>query len=84
MGLSVDDYVQAYLTQMRAPLKQRTVFGQGGKTVVRSKGERILLGPNGQPIRVVEDPEGGTQIEHGDHLHAVIRPQAVTARGGTE
>ncbi len=69
------DYVQAFLTAMRAPLKEKTVFTSSGKSVIRSNGEKILYGPNGEPIRVIEDPEGGTQIEHGDHLHAVVRPQ---------
>ena len=80
---SADEYVQAFLTQMRAPLRHRTVFGPSGRAVIRSKGEQVIYGPNGEPIRVIEEPEGGTQIEHGDHLHAVMRPRTVTARGGT-
>jgi len=79
---SLDDYVQAWLTKMRAPLKRRTQFGPAGRAVIRSTGERIIYGPNGQPIRVIEHPEGGNQIEHGDHLHAVVRPRTLTARGG--
>ena len=80
MTPSLDDYVQAFLTSMRAPLKRRTMFGPAGRQVLRSKGERVIYGPNGQPIRVVENPEGGNQIEHGDHLHAVVRPQTVTSK----
>lgn len=75
---TLDEYVQAFLTKMRAPVKQRTVFTAAGKAVVRSTGTKTLYGPNGQPIKVVEDTEGGTQIEHGDHLHAVVRPNLVT------
>ena len=75
---TLDDYVQAFLTHMRAPLKQRTQFGPAGRAVIRSSGERVILGPNGQPIRVVEHPDGGTQVEHGEHLHAVIRPTIIT------
>jgi len=75
---TLDEYVQAFLTQMHAPVKQRTVFTQAGKVVVRSNGTKTLYGPNGQPIKVIEDPEGGTQIEHGDHLHAVVRPRLIT------
>ena len=79
---TLDEYVQAFLTQMRAPLKERTVFGRSGRAVVRSSGEQVIYGPNGEPIRVIENPEGGTQIEHGDQLHAVVRPPTITARGG--
>ena len=75
MTPSLDEYVQAYLLAMRAPLKERTVFTGAGKQVVRSNGERTIYGPKGEPIRVVELPEGGNQIEHGDHLHAVVRRQ---------
>lgn len=72
---TLDDYVAAFLTQMRAPLRRSTTFTPAGRTVMRHSGERVLYGPKGQPIRVVENPDGGTQIEHGDHLHAVVRPQ---------
>lgn len=74
---TVDEYVQSYLTKMRAPLKARTMFGQAGRAVIHSNGEGIIYAPDGTPIRVVENPEGGNQIEHGDHLHAVVRPRVV-------
>jgi hypothetical protein len=77
---TLDGYVQAFLLAMRAPLKERTQFGPAGRTVIRSNGERVLYGPKGQPIRVIEDPLHGTQIEHGEHLHAVVRPSPVTTR----
>ena len=36
------------------------------------------------PIRsvsfIIENPDGGTQIEQDDHLHAVVRPQVVARR----
>lgn len=32
-----------------------------------------LLGPKGELLRVLQY-EGGRQVEHGDHLHAVVRP----------
>lgn len=79
MTPTVDEYVQAFLTVMRAPLKERTQFGPAGRTVIRSKGERIIYGPNGQPIRVIEDELHATQIEHGDHQHVVVRPAVVSA-----
>jgi hypothetical protein len=80
MTPTLDDYVQAFLTQMRAPLKQRTQFGPAGRAVIRSNGERILYGPRGEKIRVIEDTLQGTHIEHGDHLHAVVRPKPVNTR----
>lgn len=77
MNDALERYVQKHLTEMRAPLKERTVFTTAGRSVQRAAGERIILGPNGQPIRVIENPDGGNQIEHGDHLHAVIRPRPI-------
>jgi len=70
---TLDEYVQAYLTAMRAPVKERTQFTSAGRQVIRSAGERTIYGPKGEPIKVIELPEGGNQIEHGDHLHAVVR-----------
>jgi len=72
-----DRWVQQHLTEMRAPLKKRTMFTVAGRSVQRSAGERIVYGPNGQPVRVVELPEGGNQIEQDDRLHAVVRPQTL-------
>ena len=79
---TLDEYVQAFLTSFRAQPKEKTMFTSAGRSVQRSDGERVIYGPKGQPIRVLEDPLSGTQIEHGDHLHAVIRPQTIYARGG--
>lgn len=79
---TVDDYVRAFLTSMRAPLKHSTTFTPAGRTTLRHAGERVIYGPKGQPIRVVENPDGGTQVEHGDHLHAVVRPRTVTMKLG--
>jgi hypothetical protein len=71
----LDVYVQAHLTQMRAPLKQATVFGKAGRWVRHRTGERVILGPNGKPIRVVQYVDGGSAVEHGsDYRHAVARP----------
>jgi len=75
MTPSVDQYVQAFLTAMRAPLKERTQFSSAGRQVIRSKGERIIYGPNGHPIRVVDDELHGTHIEHDDRVHVVVRPR---------
>ena len=80
MTPSIDDYVQAFLTQMRAPLRESTQFGPAGRSVIRRPGERVLLGPRGERIRVLENTEHGTQIEHGEHLHAVVRPTPATTR----
>jgi hypothetical protein len=81
---TLDEYVQAFLKAMRAPLKERTQFGPAGRAVIRSNGVRTIYGPNGEPIKVVEDPLHGTQIEHGDHLHAVVRPSTVTKSSRVE
>lgn len=80
---TLDEYVQAFLTSMRAPLKERTQFGPAGRAVIRSDGERVLLGPRGEKIRVIEDTLHGTQVEHGDHLHAVVRPGVMRVRTTT-
>lgn len=79
---TVHDYVASFLRQMRAPLRERTTFTPAGRTVIHSNGERVLYAPDGTPIRVVEIPgpngSGGNQIEHGDHLHAHVRPETIT------
>ena len=62
--------------ELRAALRESTVFTVAGRVHVRKPGERTILGPTGEAIRIVEVPEGGNQIEHGDHLHAAIRPEA--------
>jgi hypothetical protein len=80
---TLDDYVAAHLAAMRAPLRERTVSTVAGCSVVRSAGERVLLGPRGERIRVIEDVDGGTQVEHGDHLHAVVRPRLLSIRSVT-
>jgi hypothetical protein len=75
------EYIQRFLTQMQAPLKRATVFGPSGRWVQRRTGERIILGPNGTPIRVVSYIDGGSAVEHGnDTRHAVARPAPVTTR----
>lgn len=77
---TIDEYVQAYLTAMRAPLKQRTMFTSAGRSVVHDSGERILYGPKGEKIRVIEHPGHSTQIEQGDKLHGIVRPQPHRAK----
>jgi hypothetical protein len=73
---TLDDYVQAHLTDMQAPLKRATVFGPSGRWVQRRTGERIVLAPDGvTKLRVVSYVDGGTAVEHGnDTRHAVVRP----------
>lgn len=78
---TVEDYVQSMLTTFRANVKRSTMFTAAGRTEVRSNGERLIYGPSGDVIgRVVESPEGHTQVEESDRLHAVIRPNPVTAK----
>lgn len=77
--LTHDDWVQMHLKQMRAERKQRrtVIFGTGAQNRARltdDRGERILYGPTGQPVRVIEHV-GGNQVEQwDDKLHAVVRP----------
>ena len=72
---TVDEYVRRHLLDMQAPLKRATVYGPAGRWVRRKTGERIVLAPNGTPIRVVSYVDGGSAVEHGnDHRHAVARP----------
>ena len=75
---TTQEYVNAFLRQMRAELREATTFTPAGRTTLHRQGERVLLAPNGEPIRVIELPEGGNQVEHGDHLHAHVRPVCVT------
>ena len=76
--MDVDAYVQKHLQQFEAELRSKTIFGRAGRAVVRTQGERIVVAPNGARIRVVQLPagvgSGHTQVEHGDHLHAHVRP----------
>ena len=78
------EYVEAYVTKMRAPLKERTTFTSAGRTVIHSPGERIIYGPKGQKIRILE-LDNGNLIQHGnergrgvEHQHAHVRPPTVT------
>ena len=74
--IDVDEFVRRNLAQLRAPLKRATVFGPAGRWTRRRTGERIILGPNGTPVRVVQYIDGGTAVEHGsDHRSAVARPR---------
>lgn len=77
---TLDEYVNAYLGAMRAPLKAKTVFGPVGRSTAYESGERVLYGPKGEKIRVIEHPGGSTQVEVGDQLHGVVRPQPVRTR----
>lgn len=62
--------------ELRAPLKE-TIISTSSRTMrVHSQGQRVIYSPRGEAILIVEMPEGGNQIEHGDHLHAAIRPEA--------
>jgi len=77
--LSHDEWVQTHLKQMRAERRQRqtVIYGTGAKNrgaITDDKGERIVYGPTGKPVRVIEW-QGGNQVEQwDDRLHAVIRP----------
>lgn len=75
---TVDEYVGAFLTAFRAPLKESTMFTTAGRSVQHRDGERLIYGPNGAVIgRVREDVMHGTHIEQNDRLHAVARPPSI-------
>jgi len=80
----VDAYVQEYLQSFRTDPRQATQFGFGGRVRILRPGERVLYAPDGTPFRVIENPDGGTQIEQDDRLHAVIRPSTVRSTGRTQ
>ena len=43
-------------------------------------GEKVLLLPNGQTVKVSVDDSGvATQIEEDEHLHAIVRPRPIKA-----
>ena len=62
--------------ELRAPLKETIISTLSRTMRVHSQGQRVIYSPRGETILVVEMPEGGNQIEHGDHLHAAIRAEA--------
>ena len=74
---TLHQYVQAYLQAMRAPWKETIVSTSAATSRVHSEGTRTLYGPKGEPIKITEDLAHGTHIEHGDHLHCVVRPQPI-------
>ena len=75
----VDQFIHDYLTQLRAPLKRSTMFGPAGRQVLRSPGERVILAPNGEPIRIIENPDGNL-IETENSLHSHVRPASVSLK----
>jgi hypothetical protein len=88
---SLDDYVHAFkrgadyidktVMQQRAPLREHTMFGPAGKTVIHKQGERIIYGANGALLaRVLEDADShNTHIEEDERLHAIVRPTVIRA-----
>lgn len=67
--------------ELRAPVTEKIISTVAGTMRVHSSGERVIYGPRGEAIRVVEFAEGGNQIEHGEHLHAVVRPESAVTSG---
>lgn len=79
------NFVASNVKHMRAPLKRKTVFGPAGRFVAHSPGERVIYGPDNQPLcRVREDEFGGVQIEEDEKLHAVVRPHTITQGASAE
>jgi hypothetical protein len=78
---TTDAFVQRHLTELRnRELRHRFISTVAGRVRLRLDTERMLRGPDGQAIRVIEDIKHGTHIEHGDHLHAVVRPSTLRMR----
>jgi len=79
--IDVDQFIAANLKQLTAPLKRATVFGPAGRWQRRRTGERVILGPDGTPIRIVQYVDGGTAVEHGiEHRSVVARPQPLRVK----
>lgn len=74
---TIDEFISAYLMGLRAPKKERFVSTSGGTARIKVKGERVIFGPRGEKIRILEDENDNTQVEVGDQLHAVVRPLPV-------
>lgn len=83
MNQPLDRWVQKHLFAMRAdPRQRRTVIGPAGTFRPLEDGETVLYAPDGTPVRVVErigehGEVSGNQVEHGDVLHAVVRPRTL-------
>ena len=83
--MDITAYVEKHIREYQAELRAKTVFGPAGRAVIHSQGERIVLGPNGERLRVVQLPGNATQIEHEDehhdtHIHANVRPSALNLK----
>ncbi len=83
-----DKWIERHLLDMRAqPRQKRTVIGPAGTFRPLEDGERVILGPGGAKIRVVErigdkGSVSGNQIETNEQLHAVVRPASLALRLG--
>ena len=85
MGYDITAYVEKHIREYEAEMRAKTMFGPAGRAVIRSQGERIVLGPRGEKLRVVQLPGNHTQVEHEDehrdtHIHANVRPSAVNMK----
>jgi len=79
--VTVDDYIQAAMSQFRARRGDKMIHAGGRAMRIRTSGERVLHLPNGQHVKVTTDDSGvATQIEEDDALHAVVRPKPITLR----
>jgi hypothetical protein len=79
--MNTDEFVQRHLTELRnRDLRRRFISTVAGRAHIRLDTERMMRGPDGQAIRIIEDVRHGTHIEHGDHQHAVVRPSTIKLR----
>ncbi len=78
---TTEEFVQAHLLALRnRRLRDKFVSTVAGGLRIRFDTERRIYGPDGKPIKIVQHVRGGTQVENGDHLHAVARPPTMRLR----
>lgn len=69
------DFVQAHLFELRNRRLRDKIISVAGRTMrINLDTERRIYGPDGRPIKIIQRVRGGVNVEHDDHLHAVVRP----------
>lgn len=68
--------ISALVDQMRAPRGSKMIHAGGRAMHVRTPGARRVRLSNGMVCNITTDDSGiATQIDDGDHLHAIVRPK---------
>lgn len=84
MGPDVNAWVHQNLRTIRAPLRAKMVFTSAGRQIVHEAGEMRILGPNGEPIKVVTDENGGTVITTDETQGVHLRPPTLSFKMSVE